>query len=206
MVQNYTQVFSDIYENCVWGDCKDPKYKGSSGLGSDVEYNIDTYYPFLRNFIVENKIASVVDLGCGDFRGGKHIYHDLDVSYHGYDAYAKVVEHNSSIFEPSKFTFTHLDLFTQKEQIESGELCIIKDVLQHWPTQDIYIFLDYLIASRKFKYIMICSCCQQQSDDEDAAVGSMRPLSVAYYPLKKYKPTILSNFHTKEVSVIKLEH
>ena len=71
-------LFTEIYEISWWGDNKNPEYKGSSGGGSDVEYNINTYVPFLKKFITENNIKSVIDLGCGDFRCGPFIYNDLD--------------------------------------------------------------------------------------------------------------------------------
>ena len=43
------------------------EYNGSSGGGSDLDYNKDTYVPFLKKFIVDNNIKNIVDLGCGDF-------------------------------------------------------------------------------------------------------------------------------------------
>ena len=36
------------------------------GGGSDLDYNKDTYVPFLKKFIVDNNIKNIVDLGCGD--------------------------------------------------------------------------------------------------------------------------------------------
>ena len=87
------EVFTNIYENNSWGNNNNDNYKGSSGPGSNIEYNNDTYVPFLKNFIIEKKILSVVDLGCGDFKCGKLIYDDLDISYTGYDAYEKMVEY-----------------------------------------------------------------------------------------------------------------
>jgi hypothetical protein len=81
------QIFTSIYENCMWGNNNNNEYKGSSGGGSDVYLNKDTYVLFLKNFINTNSIKTVVDLGCGDFRCGKLIYDDLNVLYSGYDVY-----------------------------------------------------------------------------------------------------------------------
>jgi len=78
----------------------------------------------------------------------------------------------------------------------------LKDVIQHWSLENIYNFLDYLVESKKCKYILICNCCRQKQDDTDIINGSFRNLSCDYFPLKKYNPKKLYNYHTKEVSVI----
>jgi len=86
----------------------------------------------------------------------------------------------------------------------NGDLCILKDVIQHWSLDNIYNFLDYLVENKKFKYILICNCCYQIQDNINIQNGDFRPLSYKYFPLKKYKPIKLYNYNSKEVSVIKL--
>ncbi len=80
----------------------------------------------------------------------------------------------------------------------------LKDVIQHWSLDNIYTFLDYLVNHKKFKYILICNCCNQKCDNTDIKNGDFRPLSCDYLPLKKYNPIKLYNYHSKEISVIKL--
>jgi len=202
-MNNPIDVFTAIYETCAWGNNHHAAYQGSSGDGSDVQFNIYTYVPFLRKFIVDNKITSVVDLGCGDFRCGPYIYDDLSgVVYHGYDAYNKVIENNRSAFSNNKYTFTHLDFFHEKEAIAIADLCILKDVIQHWPLIMINTFLDDIIENKRFKYIMITNCSDQIEDNTDIAMGEWRPLSCDFYPLKKYNPIKVFNYYTKEVCVI----
>ena len=149
------EIFTNVYENKTWGDNSDDTYKGSSGPGSDLNYNKDTYIPYLKKFILKNNIKNIVDLGCGDFKCGKLIYDDLDVLYTGYDTYKKVVEYNLKHNSLPKYFFIHLDFFNNKERIINGELCILKDVMQHWSLDNIHTFLDYLIEHKKFKYILI---------------------------------------------------
>jgi hypothetical protein len=194
-------IFTNIYESAIWGDNQHKEYKGTSGGGSDVDYNIITYIPFLKKFISDNNIKTVVDLGSGDFRCGPLIYDSLDIQYFGYDTYGKVVAYNSSIHSPPKYNFTHMDFHTKKEEIISGDLCILKDVLQHWTMEEIYTFLDYIVTNKKFKYILICNCCGQVQDNPSNE-GRSTPLSVSYLPLKKYNPVKMFNYNTKEVSVI----
>jgi hypothetical protein len=195
------EIFTNIYENSVWGNNHNIHYNGTSGGGSDIDYNKTMYIPFLKKFISDNNIKTVVDLGSGDFRCGPLIYDSLDIKYFGYETYEKIVAYNSTKFLPPKYNFTHMDFFTKKEEIISGDLCIIKDVLQHWKMNEIYIFLDYIITNKKFKYILICNCCNQKQDNPENE-GRSTPLSASYLPLKKYNPVKMFNYITKEVSLI----
>ena len=199
------QIFTDAYENRIWGDNNIVEYTGSSGDGSHIDYNKNNYIPFLKKLITDNNITNIVDLGCGDFRCGNLIYDDLDISYTGYDTYKKAIDYNSKQQLFSKYTFTHLDFYNNKEKIINGELCILKDVIQHWSLNNIYNFLDYLIESKKFKYILICNCCNQTQDDTNIQDGDWRPLSCNYLPLKKDNPIKLYNYHSKEVSIIEIK-
>jgi hypothetical protein len=199
-------VFTKIYETKYWGDNNSAEYNGSSGEGSAVDFNKDTYVPFLTNFILDNNIKNIVDLGCGDFRCGKLIYDNLNILYTGYDTYKKVIEHNSKEYSLPKYSFIHLDFCNNKESIINGELCILKDVIQHWSLDNIYNFLDYLVEEKKFKYILICNCCNQTQDNTDISNGDWRQLSCEYFPLKKYSPTKIYNYSGKEVSVIEIKN
>jgi len=202
------QVFTNIYENNCWGNNNNVEYNGSSGPGSALQYNKNTYVPFLKKFITDNKIKNIVDLGCGDFLCGKLIYDDLDISYTGYDTYKKVIDYNSKHYSLPKYSFIHLDFCNGKENIVNGELCILKDVIMHWSLDNIYTFLDYLIECKKFKYILLCNCCNQTKDNTDIQTGQWRQLSCDYFPLKKYNPKKLYNFMSnikKEVSVIEIK-
>jgi len=199
------QVFTNIYENNLWGNNLNVNYNGSSGPGSDIDFNKDTYVPFLRKFINDNKIINIVDLGSGDFKCGNLIYDDLNVYYTGYDAYKKLIDYNSTKYLFPKYRFIHLDFCNNKENIINGELCILKDVIQHWSLDNIYSFLDYLVENKKFKYILICNCCAQSENDTDIQNGGWRQLSCDYFPLKKYNPRKLYNYKSKEVCVIEIK-
>jgi hypothetical protein len=195
--------FTNVYEEKIWGDNNNPHYNGSSGGGSDVDYNKYAYVPFLKIFIANNNVKTIVDLGCGDFKCGKLIYDDLDIEYTGYDTYKKIIDYNLTQYPVSKYLFKHLDFFNNKETIINGDLCILKDVIQHWKMDEIYTFLDYLVENKKFKYILICNCCNQTVDNPTND-GRSTPLSVNFFPLKKYNPIKFFNYNTKEVSVISI--
>jgi hypothetical protein len=199
----HEKIFTTIYNTCEWGDNKEKKYVGSSGGGSSLHFNRDTFMPFLKGFIQTNKIQTIVDLGCGDFICGPSIYHHLDITYFGYDTYKEIIDYHSEKYQSDKkYTFYHLDFFSKKEEINSADLCILKDVLQHWNTPEIYTLLDYLVDNKKFKYILIINCKSQGKDDRTIRTGAGGGLVSSMYPLKKYNAKCLYEYGTKEVSVI----
>jgi hypothetical protein len=197
-------IFTKVYENKVWGNNNIPGYNGSSGGGSDIDYNKNSYIPVVKKFIIDKNINQVADLGCGDFRCGPLLYDDLDIRYTGYDTYKKVIDYNSTMYALPKYSFKHLDFYNNKDSIQNGDLCILKDVLQHWPLDNIYTFLDYIVENKKFKYILICNCSYQEQDNTNIAIGEFRPLSCNYFPLKKYNATKIYKYDTKEVSIIEV--
>ena len=197
-------VFTKVYENCTWGTNESQEYTGSSGDGSFVEKNKE-YIAVLKSFIQEKTILSVVDLGCGDWKCGKLIYDDLEINYTGYDAYEKVIDYNRKVFGSSKYSFAHLDFLNNTDKIQSADLCIIKDVLMHWPLEYIYSFLDSIISSKKFKYIMVTNCAWQEQDNTTIKMGEHMPLSINFLPLNKYKPRLLLKYNAKEVLLITVD-
>jgi len=189
-------VFTEIYKNNIWYPNQ------GSGIGSTIEYNKDTFIPFLRDFIINNKINSIVDLGSGDFECGPYIYNDLTVKYTGYDVYKHHVDNNNIFWKSEKIEFKHLDFYKFRKDIVSADLCIIKDVLQHWEVDKIYTFLDYLVESKKYKYILIINCCGQTEHDTDVLDGGYRPLNSKYYPLLKYNCQEICRYNTKQVNLL----
>ena len=196
-------IFTNIYESRIWGNNKNNNYSGSSGTGSSVEYN-KNYIEIVKKIIKDYEINNIVDLGCGDFRIGRLLYDDINVLYTGYDVYKKIIDYHKTQYSDLKYTFKHLDFYKYKEQIIEGDMCILKDVIQHWTTEEIYIFMDYLIESKKFKYILLVNCCNQKKNEDSCKTGGWRQLTCDLLPLKKYNAIKIDNYNTKEVSIIKL--
>tara|TARA_Y100000992_G_scaffold190804_1_gene129409 strand:+ start:1661 stop:2263 length:603 start_codon:yes stop_codon:yes gene_type:complete len=198
------KIFTDIYKEKKWENNKDKNIIGTgSGPGSTVEYN-EKYIKILKKIINDYNINNIVDLGCGDFRIGKLLYDDINVTYTGYDTYKDIINYHKSQHSEPKYNFKHLDFFTYKESIIEGDICILKDVLQHWSLDEVYLFLDYLTESKKFKYILIINCSYQKEDNKKSSTGGFMPLSCNFFPLKKYNPIKIANYKTKEISMIKL--
>ena len=197
-LSNHIEVFTKIYETCEWGDNNDTDYKGSSGGGSGILFN-EEYIKFLKQFIDTNNIKKVIDLGCGDWQSSHLIYLNTNIEYYGYDAYEKIIINNSKKY--NQFIFKHLDILNNIDVIEdTGDLCILKDILQHWTSEEIKYFLDKLVK-KNFKHIIIVNGSKQEYDNQDTPHRS-RPLSIKYEPLKSYNFKVIFNYHDREVSLL----
>lgn len=206
-MSSHTNIFVDIYNKKIWGDDGSQEYHGSSGGGGKIDYVKNEYIPYLQKYIRDNNIKSVVDLGCGKLYHGNLLYDNLDIKYYGYDLYKDVILSNINDYEcknrnARKYHFIVLDFYKSLETVINADLCIIKDVLQHWSLKEIYNFLDRLTICNKFKHILICNCNFQSIDNTDIKTGGFRPLHPMYYPLKKYNPTRLLKFNSKEIITI----
>ena len=140
---NHKEIFSSIYKNQVWGNV--PNSPFYSGGGSDEEY-AKPYVEAIVRYIRENKIKSVVDLGCGDFRIGKEICEKTRVNYMGIDVVPELVEYNKKNFASDDVDFDQLNIVY--DPLPKGELYLIRQVFQHLSNQDIRRVLKKLSSTQ----------------------------------------------------------
>ena len=196
---NIEDTFTQIYKNNVWGNNEHSLYVGSSGGGSDLNYN-RTYISFLKSFLQDSNIRSVVDVGCGDFRCGPHIYDEFkNISYIGFDVYKDLVNANNQEYGNENRRFEHLDVVTNIDKLPSADLCIIKDVLQHYQNGVIISILDGIISNKLYKYILLTNCSYQWDEKREFQMGDFRPLNKDMFPLNKYELTKMISYDTKDV-------
>lgn len=104
---------------------------GHSGGGSLPYWNIE-YRGFLERFIHLNNIRSIVDIGCGDWQFSRFLNLD-EVSYQGYDVVDSVVQRNTERYGRDNIRFSVMP--QDFGDVASADLLIMKDVLQHLPTE-----------------------------------------------------------------------
>lgn len=112
-------------------------YNHGSGEGSDPDFS-RSYIDFVSKFIKEHDIKSVIDLGCGDFRIGSSIDYGA-ARVIAVDASADHIKNHQEKFKRDGLEFQHYDL--RKVDMSAVDLVLIKDVIQHWPTEDIVQWL-----------------------------------------------------------------
>mmetsp|Transcript_84116 Transcript_84116/g.139178 ORF Transcript_84116/g.139178 Transcript_84116/m.139178 type:complete len:283 (+) Transcript_84116:70-918(+) len=194
------EAFTKIYRTDAWG-------KGS-GAGS-VPVHCLKWIEFVRRFVREHKVESVVDLGCGDWQFSPYIYHDLAVKYTGYDVVKHVIEDNRKNWGDHGYVFEHLEFSTLVPQIRDAELYIIKDVLQHWSSARVTAFLRQLLGTKsRLRHVLLCNCAEPEDwPEDDICDGGWRPLFASRHPLNQFSPEVLLHFpslpNKKEVCVLR---
>jgi SAM-dependent methyltransferase len=165
----HSEVFDAIYRDNLW--------KGGSGTGSREELTRH-YRAFLQNFMHVNRVASVVDLGCGDWQIARHIDW-TGINYIGVDTSAVVLQSTQN-FARDGVSFLHADAVIHP--LPPADLLIVKDVLQHWPNADILAFLPQLA---KYRIALITNGFPQSRIamlNVDIKVGGSRPINLAMAP------------------------
>ncbi|HUI92049.1 MAG TPA: class I SAM-dependent methyltransferase [Chitinivibrionales bacterium] len=139
------QVFARIYDNREWGGGPDPY----SGTGSD-DAVTGPYCVFVGSFIAKNRIAGIVDLGCGDFRVGARIAR-AGGSWIAVDIVEKVIEANRK-----KYAYLRNVSFECRNIIDDdlppGQLCLVRQVLQHLSNAEIASIVQRL---RVYEYTLV---------------------------------------------------
>ena len=139
------QTFETIYKNNLWGGPPGDFY---SGTGSDAAI-ADPYCNYVRQFIQENNIKSIVDLGCGDFRVGRRLVVQ-NTSYVGIDVVSSLIERNTREFGSEGIRFQTLNAIDQVPP--AGDLCLVRQVLQHLSNEQI---MRVLRNCGSFRYLIV---------------------------------------------------
>jgi SAM-dependent methyltransferase len=136
------EAFATPYAHGYWGRIQNQPY--FSGTGSLPE-NVGPYLRLVSEYIRANAIRSVVDLGCGDFRASGAL--DLNgASYLGVDIVSRMIDYNARHFASDQVRFVRLDF--GRDGLPAADLCLIKQVLQHWSNADILTLLPRLDVYR----------------------------------------------------------
>jgi glycosyltransferase involved in cell wall biosynthesis len=139
------ETFSKIYREKLWGGGKDEFVSGSGSSGKVAEIYMD----YVCRFIRDNGIESVVDLGCGDFRVGRVIA-QVAPQYTGIDVVPELIAHHVVNYSAANVEFRCLDI--TKENLPIGDLCLVRQVLQHLSNSEIALVLRKLSI---YRYVLI---------------------------------------------------
>lgn len=142
-----SEVFTKIYEKCEWGDgISAPK----SGIGS-IPSVAAPYSQFVKSTISKYAIKTVVDFGHGDWKMWEQ-YKFENVSYAGFDVAQGLSAALQKQHGNERRKFQEID--ASETSLQSADLLICKDVLQHLPIDQIFIFLE---SMKNYKYVVICN-------------------------------------------------
>lgn len=166
------EIFTNVYQNKLWGiaspENESPFY---SGPGSSDPQIVDPYVETVKRFFgsLPNK-RNAVDLGCGDFRVGSRIVDSFD-SYTACDVVPELVHFNQEYWRHLPVEFRVVDLV--KDEIPSGDVLILRQVLQHLSNDDISKFIQ--LIPRGFSYLLLTEHLPSESEfvaNRDKASGT----------------------------------
>lgn len=139
------QTFHTIYAGNDWGGVRG---QFSSGPGSEDRFT-EPYCRLIRAFITDHHVATLVNLGCGDFRVGRQIC-TPSLRYVGVDVVSSLIDHLKSTFGSESIVFEHQNILEQFPP--DGDLCLIRQVLQHLSNTEIGQFLHNV---QKYAYVIV---------------------------------------------------
>jgi SAM-dependent methyltransferase len=147
-VRRLHDVFDDVYRNNRWGGSAGEMYSGSGSRGHAAEI----YIQVVADFIKANRVSGIVDVGCGDFYIAGRILELAGpaTSYVGLDAAKTVVEVNRQKFAKQGVKFVWCDAAT--DELPAGDLCLVRQVLQHLSNSQILAILKKL---GQFRWVII---------------------------------------------------
>ena len=114
-------------------------YKFYSGPGSHFPELVDNYISGVKKFLTSlPKKPNVVDLGCGDFSIGSKIRKLCD-NYIAVDIFDELINFNKKKYADLNVDFRILDITC--DELPSGDICFIRQVLQHLSNESIIMLL-----------------------------------------------------------------
>lgn len=142
------KVFTEVYARNQWGGQTGRFFSGSGSHQADI---VLPYVEFVREWLREHDAhdSILVDLGCGDFAIGSHLV-DLCQHYIGADVVAPLIALNTKLFGSEKVEFVQLDITS--DPLPRGNLCVVRQVLQHLSNAEIAAVLPKL---DRYRWVLI---------------------------------------------------
>jgi SAM-dependent methyltransferase len=142
--RDVADIFAEIYQSNRWGG---ERGTFNSGAGSTDEH-ARQYALTVNRFVASHSVRRVVDLGCGDFRVGALLQTGID--YVGVDVVDSLVANNTRLYGNEHVRFERRDIIS--DPLPEGDLCLIRQVLQHLSNDQISRILANTL---KYRYVLI---------------------------------------------------
>jgi 2-polyprenyl-3-methyl-5-hydroxy-6-metoxy-1,4-benzoquinol methylase len=162
------EIFSEIYQSGEWGNSQD---QYDSGTGSSEDRFIQPYCNLVGEFVagLDRDGLTIVDLGCGDFRVGGAVLAVCESrlsKYIAVDIVPSLIEHNKLHNQVNKVEFVCQNIID--EDLPKGDICFVRQVLQHLSNQQIQQILAKI--SKSYRYVFIT---EHQPTDETGVVPNL---------------------------------
>ena len=140
-----SEKFDFVYKKNLWGSSSNVKF--FSGEGSHDPEIVKLYVEAVRKYLSDFINPVIVDLGCGDFNIGSKIF-DLSKKYYAVDIVEDVIKENIKTYKKEDLFFIKMDI--TEDDLPKGDICVVRQVLQHFSNDLIKKFLDNIKGKYKF--------------------------------------------------------
>lgn len=152
---DHAKIFRSAYQSGQWGH--------GSGPGSDPAA-CRPYISYVENYLIQHRIGSVLDLGCGDGQLARAIDW-AEAAYEGLDV------------------VTGSDMRTCL--LPDADLVLVKDVFQHWTLADIEAMLTRL---RGFRHVLVTNTISEDITgrpvNAEISPGQWRAIDLRQHPFR----------------------
>jgi SAM-dependent methyltransferase len=143
--RDVAEIFTEVYGANRWGGENGSFHSGSGSTSEHAE----AYARVIKAFIKDRGVRHVVDCGCGDFRIGALLI-DSGVRYTGIDIVASLIDDNRQRYGDERVRFECLNII--KDELPQGDLCLIRQVLQHLSNEQI---AEVLKKADRYPYVIV---------------------------------------------------
>ena len=173
--------FSKIYETGTWLNGRN---SGSlSGSGSEV-LNTGKIREELPKILAQLRVASLLDIGCGDWNWMRHI--ELPCKYIGVDIVPSVIRRNTAEFGSSNRKFIILDAV--EEPLPDCDVILCREVLFHLSFSDGLSLIKNTLQSSA-RYLLATSDMDTEINN-DIRTGDFRFLNLRRKPFSFPEPIL----------------
>jgi hypothetical protein len=169
-IKSEREAFENVYDKKLWGE--------GSGIGSNPD-NATPYLQMLQFYFNDPDLNTYIDLGCGDWKLMELINIPSNKQYIGYDLVERIIEENQKKHASNNIHFVRINRLSDFKNVQ-GDILIVKDVLHHWPIQQINFFLTDILPN--FKYALITNDFNLYATNHDIAFADYRPINLEKDP------------------------
>ena len=153
------QAFNEVYKKRMWQQGQSLSGVGSEGLLAE------RYVAFVRGYLGEHRIETIVDAGCGDFNVGSRLCDGVSRCI-ALDASSYIIDANQKRYgDISNVSFHVADLVVTA--FPSADLVLVRQVLQHLTNDQIECVLTNLDHG-EWDRVLIAEAVADPSNDANA--------------------------------------
>ena len=183
---NAKEKFTLIYKYKYWSDPF--SNRSVSGYGSD-DVATKNVIPNLESFFKENKISTILDIPCGDFKWMQNI--DLNgINYIGADIVEDLIKKNQSQYFSGSISFKHMDIIN--DTLPQVDLVLVRDCFIHLSNDNVRTAIINIIDSDS-KFIATTTFIDEKITNNDITTGDFRFINLLNEPFNLPQPFKLLN-------------